>query len=80
LGVGVLHQRDTLPSSGSAQQQQVFLETGAALGLFAHIHTMGLQPQRPVSAVGILQQWVVEAIQRVFDRPPVGKQRRACDR
>ncbi|KAG0921665.1 hypothetical protein G6F32_014998 [Rhizopus arrhizus] len=61
-GVRVLHQRDALPGAGGAQQQLIVFIAGAPLRVGPGVYAMRLQPQRPIRAVGILQQRVLQAI------------------
>lgn len=75
-----LHQGDALTSRSRAQQQQVFIETRAPTTTLIGLDTMGPQPQRPVSAVGILQQWVLQAILWLMQRRPIGQQARTGHR
>ncbi|MNN83425.1 hypothetical protein D3C81_2004610 [compost metagenome] len=62
LGMSVLHQGDPLAGSRCPQQQKVILETGPTHGPRIISNAMGLQPQLPVGAIGIVQQRILETI------------------
>lgn len=55
LGVLRLHQGDALAAGGRAQQQQVLVKARPAAAVAAGLDAVGLQPQRPVGTLGILQ-------------------------
>ncbi|MNE85071.1 hypothetical protein D3C80_1820280 [compost metagenome] len=75
-----LHQGDTLATGGRSHQQQVFIETRASAATAVGLDTMGLQPQRPVRPIGILEQRIPQAILRLIQPRPAGQQAGAGDR
>ncbi|MNH37661.1 hypothetical protein D3C79_985870 [compost metagenome] len=74
-----LDQGDALTARGRAQQQQLLVKARPAPAAAVRLEAVGLQPQRPVGTVGILQQRVLQAIYGFIQCRPTGEQRRAAN-